>query len=110
MLISQHYWWPHINDTIWRYVEGCTICQQMKPINNPCNAPLLPIKSAATKPFQQISMDFITDLPPSNRFNSIMVMVDHGLMKGVIFSPCNKMINAIDTTTLIINNIYRHFS
>src|SRR6266850_4064142 len=109
MLVSQHYWWPRINDTIRRYVEGCTICQQMKPINNPHNAPLLLIRSAATRPFQQISMDFITDLPLSNGYDSIMVTVDHGLTKGVIFSPCNKMINAIDTATLIINNVYHCF-
>ena len=54
-------------------------------------------------------MDFITDLPLSNSYDSIMVMVDHGLTKGVIFSPCNKTINAIDTATLIINNIYQCF-
>ena len=54
-------------------------------------------------------MDFITDLPPSNGFDSIMVMVNHGLTKGVIYIPCNKTITAQHTTTLILDNVYKRF-
>ena len=35
-------------------------------------------------------MDFITNLPISDGYDSIMVTVDHGSMKGVILEPCNK--------------------
>ena len=38
-------------------------------------------------------MDLITDLPPSRSFDSVMVVVDHGLMKGIILCPCNKNID-----------------
>ncbi len=41
-------------------------------------------------------MDFIMDLPLSNGYDSILVMVDHRLMKGVIYAPCNKMIDAAE--------------
>ena len=70
----------------------------------------MPIKGSPTdRPFAQISMDFITDLPESHRYDTIMVMVDHGLMKGVILSPCNKTITAKGTVELLLNNMYRHF-
>ena len=54
-------------------------------------------------------MDFITDLPESHGYDAIMVMVDHGLMKGVILSPCNKTITTKRTVELLLNNVYRCF-
>lgn len=36
--------------------------------------------------------DFIMDLLTFNSFDSISIMVNHNLMKGVIFIPFNKMI------------------
>jgi hypothetical protein len=54
----------------------------------------MPIKSHAHRPFQQVTMDFITDLPLSNGFDSIFIVVDQGLSKGVILCPCNKTIDA----------------
>jgi len=38
-----------------------------------------------------------------------MVIVDHGLMKGVILQPCKKTINALQTAEVIIQTIYRRF-
>jgi len=79
----------------------------MKLNTHPTTPELIPIGSTATRPFEQITMDFITDLPKSQGFDSIMVVVDHGLTKGVIFIPCNKMVDALGTADLYINNIYK---
>ncbi|KAI5115306.1 hypothetical protein M0805_005592 [Coniferiporia weirii] len=35
-------------------------------------------------PSQSVSMDFITDLPLSNHYDSIMVVVDHDSSKGIV--------------------------
>ncbi len=52
----------------------------------------------------------MTDLPPSEGFDSIMVIVDHGLSKGVILTPCSKTgLTAEETSQLYIDNIYSHF-
>src|ERR1700684_256638 len=59
--------------------------------------------------FQQITMDFITDLPPSDGFNSIFIVVDQGLTKGVILMPCNKTITAAETADLYIKNVFTHY-
>ena len=70
----------------------------------------MPIKGSPTgRPFAQILMDFITDLPESHGYDAIMVVVDHGLTKGVILSPCNKTITAEGTAELLLNNVYRCF-
>ena len=54
-------------------------------------------------------MDFITDLLPISGFDSILVMVDQGLTKGVILTPCNKTITAEDTGKLLLENLYKRF-
>src|SRR6266568_4826262 len=51
-------------------------------------------------------MDFITDLPPSDGFDSIFIVVDQGLTKGVILMPCNKTITAEQTVDLYIKNVF----
>jgi hypothetical protein len=40
------------------------------------------------------------DLPSSLGFDSVMVVVDHRLMKGVIISPCHKNIDATGVAQL----------
>ncbi|KAF8671260.1 hypothetical protein AX14_005695 [Amanita brunnescens Koide BX004] len=54
-------------------------------------------------------MDFITNLPTSNGFDSIFILVNQGLPKGVILCPGNKMINAEETTKLYIDNVFIQF-
>ena len=92
------------------YVAGCAICQQMK-INTHLSSPgLIPIKEQKnTKPFLQVTCDFITDLPKSNGFVSLMVVVDHESIKGVISIPCNKTIDAMLMAQNYINHVYRCF-
>ena len=55
-------------------------------------------------------MDLITDLPPVNSFDSILVVVDQGLTKGVILIPCDKTITAEETAKLLLlENLYKRF-
>ena len=54
-------------------------------------------------------MDFITDLPPADGYDSILVVVDQGLMKGVILIPCTKTITAEETGRLLLENLYKRF-
>ena len=61
------------------------------------------------RPFAYCSMDLITDLPPVNGFDSILVVVDQGLTKGVILIPCDKMITTEGTAKLLLKNLYKRF-
>ena len=108
--VEQHYWWPGLCTFICNYVKGCGVCQQYKINRSPSHPsymPILPLSS--TRPFALCSMDLITDLPLSWGFNSILVMVDHGLMKGVIVLPCNKMITAEQIAELLLEHFYKRF-
>ena len=108
-LIKEHYWWPGMTIFLKKYIDGCAICQQMKPNTHPTVTPLMPIKSHVHWPFQQIMMDFITDLPLSNGFDSIFVVVNQGLSKGVILIPCNKTVTALQTANLLIREVFKWF-
>ena len=46
-LIKEHYWWPGMTVFLKKYIDGCAICQKMKPNTHPTVTPLMPIKSHA---------------------------------------------------------------
>ena len=70
---------------------------------------LSPIPSSCLCPFQKLSIDLITDLPPSSGFNSLLVVVNHSLSKGVILMPCNKTIDTKGVAELFFKNVFLQF-
>ena len=92
------------------YVKGCVICQQFKidcHLLHP--AFMMTEGSCLTRPFAYCSMDMIMDLPVVDGQDSLLVMVDQGLMKGVILLPCAKTITAEQVATILLDNLYEWF-
>jgi len=57
-----------------------------------------------------ITQDFISGLPKTERgHDHVMVMVDHGLTKGVIFIPCSKELTALKATELHLDHTVKQF-
>ena len=59
-------------------------------------------------------MDLITDLPPitlPNRtiVDAVLSMVDHGLMKGVVLTPCAKTLTEEGAAEILLNHVYKCF-
>ena len=109
-LVVAEFWWPGLASHICKYVEGCATCQQNKANTHPTVPPLPSIKSSScTCPFQQISCNLITSLPPFLSFDSLLVMVDHGLTKEVILCPTKKSITAKGITSLFFHKVFLHF-
>jgi hypothetical protein len=109
-LVKRDYWWPSMGTCIHNYVTGCALCQQMKSDTHPVTPPLMPIDSTAVAPFTHLSMDLIVKLPLSGGFDSILVVVDHSLTKGVILIPCNESIDSEGIAKLFVKHVYRRFS
>jgi hypothetical protein len=99
-LVTRDFWWLGLTTFVRRFVTGCAVCQAHKVNTHPSAPPLTPLASVATCPFQQVSVDLVTDLPLSLGFDSVMVVVDHGLMKGVIIFPCHKSVDAAGVAQL----------
>jgi len=60
-------------------------------------------------PFQYVSMDLITDLPPSNKYDSILTIVDQGCSKAAKFLPCNKTIDGQGVAQLYFKHLFPLF-
>ncbi|KIK96900.1 hypothetical protein PAXRUDRAFT_98070, partial [Paxillus rubicundulus Ve08.2h10] len=107
--VSCDFWWPSLSTFVHNVISGCAICQSHKANTHPLVPSLSQIPSAVTCSFQQISIDLIIGLPVSDGFDSLMVMVDHGLTKGVILSPCSKTNDATGIADLFLKTIYTCF-
>ena len=71
----------------------------------PVKVPLKP-NEIPEGPWETITMDFITDLPKSNGFDSILTVVDRH-SKAIILSPCHKTITAEQTSQLLVDNVWK---
>jgi hypothetical protein len=103
-LITREYYWPGMTEFIKAYIKGCAICQTTK-IRPPVKVPLKPTK-IPEGPWEMITMDFITDLPTSKGYDSILTVVDHH-SKAIILSLCNKTITAEQTSQVLVDNIWK---
>ncbi|KAL5476984.1 hypothetical protein ACEPAI_3170 [Sanghuangporus weigelae] len=87
-MVSRSFWWPNIYVDVRNYVCGCDRCQRTKALRV-TKAKVLHPNEVPEAPWQIVSVDLIGELPESNGFNAICVVVDR-------FS---KQIHAIPTTT-----------
>jgi len=101
-LLKQNYWWPNMKKDIEEYVKGCAVCQANK-INTHHQKPhLYPITTdPEAQPFKVITMDFITKLPPSQGYDSILTITNHNCTKAALFIPCNETITSEGVTKLV---------
>ena len=90
------------------YVKGCTDCQRNKVNNQARKAPLSPIfVKPGALPFETVSMDFIVKLPPSNGYDSILMVTDHDCTKAVRLNPCNEAITAEGVAKLYLEHVFK---
>uniref|UniRef100_A0A0W0G4B7 Integrase catalytic domain-containing protein n=1 Tax=Moniliophthora roreri TaxID=221103 RepID=A0A0W0G4B7_MONRR len=108
--VQRDFWWPGMAKFIRSFVDGCVVCQQSKINTHPTKTPIQPLQLTPNSfPFQVCMMDLITDLPECDGMDSILVVVDHSSMKGVIFTPCTKTTDATKIAELLIQHLYKRF-
>ena len=74
-LVTRNYWWPGVTKEVKRYVEECDQCQRMKNRVEMPAGKLRP-NQIPERPWQHISVDFITKLPVSKDYDLILVVCD----------------------------------
>jgi hypothetical protein len=60
-------------------------------------------------PFETVAMDLITDLPVSEGFDTIFTITDHDTMKAMVFIPCHKTIDALNTAQLYTKHVFSYY-
>ena len=61
------------------------------------------------KPFEVIALDFITKLPKSHQYDSILTITDHDCTKASLFIPCREEISAEGVAQLFITRVFRYY-
>jgi len=95
------------NDIVW-YCSSCDVCQKMKSSNFNKFGLLIP-NPIPSRPYQSISMDFIVNLPWSEGYNAIYVVVDR-LTKYTSFIPVTMGLDTEGFALLFVKHITCKFS
>ncbi len=61
--VRRRYWWPRLSLSVDAYVRGCDTCQRTKSTNQKPAGELQPLP-VPDGPWDAVTMDLITDLPP----------------------------------------------
>ncbi|SOV09074.1 uncharacterized protein UDID_18253 [Ustilago sp. UG-2017a] len=86
------------------YVASCPVCARYKaPRHRPYG--LLQPLATPDSPWDSISLDFIEGLPPSRKYDSILVVVDR-LTKFAILAPTYKTVTAKQTAVLLHRHMF----
>ena len=109
-LINRQYEGPRLRKFVEDYVKGCAKCQESKVRTTLKRAPLYHFDTPIEQgPFQYVSMDLITDLPQSGRYDAILTIVDQGCSKAAKFIPCNKTIDGEGVATQYFKHLFPIF-
>ncbi|MBW0528872.1 hypothetical protein O181_068587, partial [Austropuccinia psidii MF-1] len=96
--------WSSMTQFIKDYVSSCQQCSRNKNIHHKKFGLLKPLP-IPNVPCISLSIYFITQLPLSNSFDSILVILDR-FSKMVVFIPKLSLITSLDLSHLFIKNIF----
>src|SRR6266702_3093263 len=106
-LASHWYWWPNMRQDVTSYIQGCAECQRNKVNTRPTRALLSPIfPTRKAMPFETVTLDFITKLPNSQGYDSILTIPDHDCTKATLFIPCQESMTTEEPAGLIIQHVF----
>ncbi|PHT91027.1 hypothetical protein T459_06140 [Capsicum annuum] len=104
-LLEAAYYWPRMRDDIEVYVRTCLVCQQDK-VEHKAPGGLLEPLPTAEKPWDSVTMDFITCLPNSEGCGTIMVVVDR-FSKYATFSAATSNCKAKEAARLFLKDVVK---
>jgi len=104
-LLSRQYYWKTMRKQVDRYVRSCAECQKSRTSRHASFGVLRPL-SVPEKPWEDISMDFVTGLPECGGYDAIWVVVDR-LSKMRHFIPCKTTIDARGLAEMFLKEVVR---
>ncbi|GJZ72221.1 RNA-directed DNA polymerase [Tanacetum coccineum] len=104
-ILRSHFFWPRMSRDAEHYIRRCLQCHKAKGQSSPHGLYLpLPVPVA---PWEDVSLDFITGLPRTQRQkDSVMVVVDR-FSKMAHFVACHTTYDAVQIATLYFKEIVR---
>ena len=105
-LIDRAYYWPTLRKDVKRFVRNCHVCRRTKATRHARYGVLKPL-AVPDRPWQHISVDFVTGLPQSGDFDAICVFVDR-LTKQRHLIPCRTTITAEQLADVFCDRVFRY--
>ena len=87
------------------YMAACPVCARNKVSRYPPAGLLCPLP-VPHRPWSDISLDFVTGLPPSEGNTTVLTVVDR-LSKMVHFIPLPKLPSAKETAEVMLRHVFR---
>ncbi|KAJ7958669.1 Retrotransposon protein, putative, Ty3-gypsy subclass [Quillaja saponaria] len=106
-LLKQGYYWPQMREDAVNYSKTCLICQQDK-VERKKIAGLLEPLPVPTRPWESLSLDFITSLSRVGDLSTLLVVVDR-FSKYATFIPAPKYCSAEDTAQLFFKYVVKYW-
>jgi len=104
-LVSRNFIWDGWQEDVARYVAGCIRCQKAKADRHSRQTKLVPMPTGE-RPFEEIAMDFVGELPESEGFNAILVVTDR-FTKVQHYIPAKTTWTTSDVAAVYITEIWR---
>ena len=109
-LLRRKFYWKGLSEDVEEYVSTCAACQRNKPRRHRPYGELSPLPKPVG-PWKEITMDFITGLPPSKfkgvLYDAILVVVDR-YTKMARYLRCTKEIDAESLAVQLVEEIIRY--
>ena len=108
--VRQGYSWPHLRTQVRQYIQNCHICRRAKPSNQKPTGLLQPLP-IPSRPWKDISMDFVTGLPQADDGNDASLNVADRFSKERHYIPCktsDEGTSTEQTAQLLIAHVWRH--
>ncbi|KAL0159145.1 hypothetical protein M9458_047221, partial [Cirrhinus mrigala] len=90
-----------------RYVKGCSVCAVTTTPRQLPEGKLQPLP-IPRRPWTHIGVDFATDLPPSNGYTTILVVVDR-FSKACKLIPLKGLPTALEAAEALFQHVFRNF-
>ena len=91
-LMTAHYVWPNINSDIRKWAQSCLKCQQYKVQRHT----VTPLGTFATDArFDNIHIDIVGPLPPSNGFSHVLTILHRGQKQSSSQMPLQKQLHKL---------------
>ncbi|KAI2654876.1 Transposon Tf2-6 polyprotein [Labeo rohita] len=106
-LVSNRFWWPTVSTDVIHFVQHCPTCQITKTSHQRPAGLLHPLP-VPQRPWSHLAIDFITDLPASNHYTTILTIVDR-FSKACRLIPLTKLPTAWDTAEILMEQVFRFY-
>jgi transposase InsO family protein len=104
-LIFRDYYWPRMGQYITNYVNNCDTCARTKIFPAKPIGELYP-NSIPEGPWQKVSVDMIVQLPESNGYDSILVIVDR-FTKMIRLATTTTEVTSVGVAKLYRDHVWR---